>query len=72
MCVDTIAKLFTSGLSIREVTRRTGQVFGTVRAHLIIAASGDSKIPLRTSNPPYVTSNGNSSAAEKADHTLNC
>jgi len=33
--VDTIVALFESGLSIQEVSRRTGKPFGTVRSHLI-------------------------------------
>src|SRR5262245_2410737 len=35
MPVDGVVDLFRSGLSIREVSRRTGLHFGTVRHHLI-------------------------------------
>jgi len=35
MRVDEIADLFRGGLSLREVSRRTGVCFGTVRSHLI-------------------------------------
>jgi len=33
--VDAIVNLFRRGLSIQEVSRRTGKPFGTVRSHLI-------------------------------------
>jgi len=35
--VDSIVPLFQSGLSLSAISRRTGQAFGTVRAHLIRA-----------------------------------
>lgn len=35
MQVDEIARLFQGGLSLREVSRRTGICFGVVRSHLI-------------------------------------
>jgi len=33
--LDAVADLFRRGLSIREVSRRTGESFGSVRAHLV-------------------------------------